>query len=61
MTKTEELKEFVTHQAHEDAVLNPSERRYQEKLVSDVLSQEDLGTKLHKQLIELYHAEKLAV
>lgn len=60
MTKTDELKEFVTHQAHEDAVLTPRERRYQEELVSDVLKQENLGTKLYKQLIKLYRTEKQA-
>ncbi len=60
MTKIAELKEFVTDQAHEDAVLTASERRYQEELVSDVLEQEGLSNKLYKQLIELYKVEKQA-
>jgi len=60
MTKIAELKEFVTDQAHEDAVLAPSERRYQEELVVDVLSQEGLSAKLHQQLLDLYKVEKQA-
>lgn len=35
-----ELKDFVMHQAEEDAALPPAERRYQAELVKDVLGQE---------------------
>jgi hypothetical protein len=60
MTKIAELKEFVTDQAHEDAVLTSSERRYQEELVADVLGQEGLSPKLFKELVNLYQTEKQA-
>ena len=58
MTKIAELKEFVTDQAHEDAVLTPSERRHQEELVADVLGQEGLSMKIYNQLFDLYQTEK---
>ena len=35
-----ELRDFVAHQAEEDAVLPIAERRYQADLVTDVLRQE---------------------
>ena len=57
-TSTSELKDFVTHQAAEDAVLSPSERNYQEQLVADVLGQEAPNSKALKELLDLYHTEK---
>lgn len=55
-----ELQDFVTHQAAEDAVLPPSERSYQEKLVADVLGQEAPNDRAFKRLIKLYRSEKQA-
>lgn len=57
-TSTSELKDFVTHQAAEDAALPPSERSYQEELVTDVLGQEAPSSKALKELLDLYHTEK---
>ncbi|HLG91326.1 MAG TPA: hypothetical protein VI336_04180 [Candidatus Saccharimonadales bacterium] len=57
-TSTSELKDFVTHQAAEDAVLPPTERSYQEELVADVLEQEAPNSKALKELLDLYHTEK---
>lgn len=45
-----ELKDFVRHQAAEDAVLAPVERRYQAELVKDVLMQEQLKPTVFKSL-----------
>jgi hypothetical protein len=55
-----ELHDFVTNQAADDAVLSPSERSYQEKLVADVLSQEAPSKQAHKQLLELYRTQRQA-
>jgi hypothetical protein len=55
-----ELKDFVTHQAAEDAVLPSSERSYQEELVTDVLGQEAPNDQALKELLDLYHTEKQA-
>lgn len=55
-----ELKEFVTHQAAEDAALPSGERSYQEKLVADVLGQEAPNGQVLKELLDLYRAEKQA-
>lgn len=63
MTKTQtinELQDFVTIQAAEDAVLSPSERNYQAKLVTDVLEQEAPTSKAFNMLIKLYRAERQA-
>ena len=60
-TSTTELKDFVTHQAAEDAALPASERAYQEELVADVLGQEAPNSRALKELLELYHTEKQAV
>ncbi len=49
-----ELQDFVRHQAAEDAVLVPSERRYQAQLVKDVLRQEHLQPNVFKSLISDY-------
>lgn len=59
-TTTSELKDFVIHQAAEDAVLPASERSHQEELVSDVLDQEAQNDKVRSELLDLYHAETLA-
>ena len=59
-TSTAELKDFVTHQAAEDAALSPGERSYQERLVADVLSQEAPNNKALKELLDLYKTEKQA-
>lgn len=59
-TSTAELKDFVIHQAAEDAGLSPSERTYQEDLVADVLGQEAANSKTEKALLDLYRTEKLA-
>ena len=58
MTKTAELREFVINQAAEDAVLAAGERRFQEKLVSDVLGQEAPTDRLFRALLSLYRAER---
>ncbi len=49
-----ELKDFIRHQAAEDAVLDAGERRYQAQLVKDVLSQERLKPNVFKSLISDY-------
>lgn len=60
-TKTlTELKDFVTHQAAEDAVLSVGERKHQEKLVADVLGQETPNSKILKELLNLYCTERQA-
>ena len=51
-----ELEEFVVYQAAEDAVLPDGERKYQEKLVSDVLTQEASTPKKLKELFDEYKA-----
>ena len=56
-----DLIDFVTHQAAEDAALPPSERKFQEKLVTDVLGQEAPSDKVRSQLLDLYHTEKQAL
>ncbi|MBI5906742.1 hypothetical protein HY857_01670 [Candidatus Saccharibacteria bacterium] len=55
-----ELKDFVTTQAAEDAALPLGERKYQEKLVADVLGQEAPNAKTLKELLNLYRTEKQA-
>jgi hypothetical protein len=63
MTKTEtinELHDFVTTQAAEDAGLSPSEKSYQTELVSDVLGQEAPSHKAFETLLDLYHTERQA-
>jgi hypothetical protein len=55
-----ELHDFVTTQAAEDAVLSPSERSYQAELVTDVLKQEAPNNQAFKKLLDLYHAERQA-
>ena len=60
MTKTAELREFVSYQAVEDAVLPSGERAYQAQLVRDVLTQEAPNSRTFKVLIELYHAKQSA-
>ncbi len=52
-TLTEELRDFVTTQAAEDAPLTPSERSYQAELVRDVLSQEVKPARVNE-LMALY-------
>lgn len=59
-TRTTELQDFVTHQAAEDAALPASERRYQAKLVADVLGQEAPNDKVRNELLNLYRTEKQA-
>jgi hypothetical protein len=49
-----ELKEFVRHQAAEDAVLDAGERRHQSQLVRDVLSQAHLKPSVLKSLVNDY-------
>ncbi len=49
-----EIRDFVIHQAREDAVLAPDERRYQAELVSDVLGQEPLKPGVIKELLNDY-------
>lgn len=49
-----ELKDFVLHQAAEDAVLDAGERRYQAQLVKDVLSQEHLKPQVFRSLVNDY-------
>jgi hypothetical protein len=49
-----ELKDFVRHQAAEDAVLDAGERRYQAQLVKDVLAQEHLKPSVFKSLVNDY-------
>ncbi len=60
MTLIQELQDFVTTQAAEDAVLSPGEKSYQTELVSDVLKQEASNKKAFKQLLDLYRAERQA-
>jgi hypothetical protein len=55
-----ELKDFIMHQAAEDAVLSPSERSYQEELVADVLGQEAPSNQALKQLLDLYRTQRQA-
>ncbi len=55
-----ELRNFVRHQAKEDAPLPRSERSYQEKLVADVLGQEAPNSQALEELLELYQTEKQA-
>lgn len=59
-SSTTELKDFVTHQAAEDAALPVSERSYQEELVADVLGQEAPNSRALKELINLYRTERQA-
>ena len=49
-----ELRDFVDHQAAEDAVLPAGERRCQAKLVNDVLGQEKLKPTVFKSLLNDY-------
>jgi hypothetical protein len=49
-----ELRDFVEHQAAEDAVLPAAERRYQAQLVNDVLDQEKLRPVVFKRLFNDY-------
>jgi hypothetical protein len=61
MTATEtikELREFVIVQAAEDAPLPSSERKYQAKLVADVLGQEAPTPKALADLLKLYNTER---
>ena len=53
-----ELHDFVTTQAAEDAALPPSEKSYQAKLVADVLGQEAPNSRALKELLELYKTER---
>lgn len=55
-----DLQDFVTHQAAEDAVLSPNERKYQEELVKDVLGQEAPNGLALKKLLELYRIKRQA-
>ena len=55
-----ELHDFVTHQAVEDARLTPSERKYQEELVKNVLGQEAPNDQAFRKLLKIYRTEKLA-
>ena len=57
MTKTDELKNFVTDQAKYDARLKPSEKRYQTDLVKDVLKQEVSNSKLFNELFSQYRSQ----
>jgi len=49
-----ELKDFIRHQAREDAVLAAGERRYQADLVKDVLSHSGLKPNVFKSLVNDY-------
>ena len=49
-----ELKDFVKHQAREDASLDAGERRYQADLVKDVLRQAGLKPNVFKSLVSDY-------
>lgn len=49
-----ELRDFVTVQAAEDAVLSRSERKYQAGIVRDVLGQEHLKPKVFNDLMKDY-------
>ena len=49
-----ELRDFVETQGAEDAVLSPSERRYQAELVTDVLEQEPLKPSTRFELVHDY-------
>lgn len=49
-----ELKDFVKHQAAEDAVLDAGERRYQAQLVKDVLSHSGLKPNVFNSLFKDY-------
>lgn len=49
-----ELRDFVAHQAVEDAALSASERPYQKGLVRDVLAQEQLKPGVFKELVDDY-------
>jgi hypothetical protein len=63
MTKAQtihELRDFVTTQAAQDAVLSPSERSYQAQLVADVLKQEAPNNQAFNALLKLYRAERQA-
>jgi hypothetical protein len=60
-TNITDLKDFVTHQATEDAALPASERKYQEQLVADVLGQETTSNKMFKELLTLYRTQKKSV
>ena len=55
-----ELKDFVIHQAAEDAALPSRERNYQAELVADVLGQEAPNSKALKKLLELYRTKRQA-
>jgi predicted restriction endonuclease len=52
-----ELEEFVTQQAHDDADLPSSEKRHQTQVVIDVLSDEVVNPKTLKKLIDEYIAD----
>ncbi|MBX4201580.1 hypothetical protein KW803_01635 [Candidatus Saccharibacteria bacterium] len=63
MTTTQtinELHDFVTTQATEDAILPPSERKHQEALVADVLGQEAPSSQALKDLLDLYRTKRQA-
>jgi ribulose kinase len=63
MTATQiinDLHDFVTTQAAEDAGLSPSEKSYQTELVADVLGQEAPSHKAFETLLDLYHTERQA-
>jgi hypothetical protein len=49
-----ELRDFIAHQAQEDAGLPSDERRYQLELVSDVLHQEPLKSGVIEELVDDY-------
>jgi hypothetical protein len=60
MTLIQELHDFVTTQAAEDAALSPSEKIYQAELVADVLKQEAPNTQAFNKLLKLYRTERQA-
>lgn len=59
-TTINELHDFVTTQAAEDAILPVSERSHQEKLVADVLDREAPNNRAFKELLALYRTERKA-
>lgn len=59
-TTVNELIAFVKHQAAADAALPSNERRYQARLVADVLGQEAPSSQALKKLLELYRSERQA-
>ena len=55
-----ELKDFIRNQAREDAVLDAGERRYQARLVKDVLGQAGLKPNAFKSLVRDYSRQVAA-